>query len=204
MISVLNYGSGNVGAIANLLRLSNLAHELIETPDQISKAERILLPGVGAFDPTIALFHQSGIETALRERVASGAALMGICVGMQVLGSTSEEGKSPGLDFIPGKVRRFNPQVIPAASKVPHMGWNSISIRQPDHPMLRGIDAEKGFYFLHSYYFDCQDQDSVIAAADHGISFHCMAGKGRVFGIQFHPEKSHQNGIQIFRNFMEV
>jgi imidazole glycerol-phosphate synthase subunit HisH len=204
MISVLHYGSGNIGAITNLLRLSNLPHEVIEQPSEIHRADRILLPGVGAFDPTMALFHQSGIEQALRERVAAGAALLGICVGMQVLGTASEEGTSPGLDFIPGKVKRFNEQAISLASKVPHMGWNTIKLRQPDHPMLKGIDAAKGFYFLHSYYFDCDSPASVLAEAEHGIGFHCMAGKGRVFGIQFHPEKSHQNGIQIFRNFMDV
>jgi imidazole glycerol-phosphate synthase subunit HisH len=204
MISIVNYGSGNIAAIANLLRLSNLAHQIIETPNEISRAERILLPGVGAFDPTMALFRQSGIEVALRDRVASGAALMGICVGMQVLASSSEEGTSAGLGFIPGRVRRFDPQAISLSSKVPHMGWNAISAQQVNHPMLAGIDAAKGFYFLHSYYFDCLEPDSVIAEAEHGRKFHCMAGKGRVFGIQFHPEKSHQNGIQIFRNFMAV
>lgn len=204
MISIVNYGSGNIAAIANLLRLSNLPHEIADDAAALKKADRILLPGVGAFDPTLDLFRRSGLEEMLRERTAAGAALLGICVGMQVLADSSEEGKVKGLGFVPGRVRRFDPQTIPGPSKVPHMGWNTIRARNNDHPLIRNTDASLGFYFLHSYYFECANAEDVIAETDHGRSFSCVVGRGRIFGIQFHPEKSHHNGVQIFRNFMEV
>lgn len=204
MITIVNYGSGNIGAITNLLHLSNLAHEVIEEPQQLAKAQHILLPGVGSFDPTMDLFRKSGLEDAMRERVAAGAALMGICVGMQVLADSSEEGSAAGLGFIPGRVRRFDAQTIRDASKVPHMGWNAVNPVKPDHPMLKNIDIARGFYFLHSYTFHCASPDDVIGETTHGAPFHCMVGRGRVIGLQFHPEKSHQNGVQTFKNFMDI
>lgn len=203
MITVLDYGSGNIAAIGNLLRLSNLPHEIVQSPDALRSASHILLPGVGAFDNTMAAFRKSGVEDALRERTAAGAALLGICVGMQVLADSSDEGRLAGLGFVPGRVRRFDPQTISIASKVPHMGWNSIA-QSGDHPLLAGVDLARGFYFLHSYYFECSRQDNVLATTDHGRPFHCAIGNGRVYGVQFHPEKSHDNGIRLFKNFMSL
>ncbi|QDZ00206.1 imidazole glycerol phosphate synthase subunit HisH [Nitratireductor mangrovi] len=203
MITVLDYGSGNIAAIANLLRLSNLPHAVVQTPDGLSEANHIILPGVGAFDNTMASFRRSGVEAALHERTQAGAALLGICVGMQVLAEASDEGTEPGLNLVPGRVRRFDPQTIDCPSKVPHMGWNAIKPTGP-HPLLEGIDLERGFYFLHSYYFDCADAGHALAVTEHGRPFHCAVGNGRVFGVQFHPEKSHDNGVRLFQNFMSL
>jgi glutamine amidotransferase len=203
MISVVNYGSGNLAAISNLLRLSNLPFEIIDDPAGLALAEHILLPGVGAFDNTMRSFRESGFESALKRRTAEGAALLGICVGMQVLADSSEEGELPGLGFISGEVRRFDSSVIRCGSKVPHMGWNSIEPRG-QYPLLRDIDVAKGFYFLHSYYFESAASENALATTEHGLVFHSVVGKGRVFGVQFHPEKSHANGVQLFKNFMEI
>lgn len=202
MITIANYGSGNIGAITNLLHLSNLKYKLAETPNDLKGAEHILLPGVGAFDPTMNLFNRTGLADALRERVDSGAALMGICVGMHVLAGSSEEGEAQGLGFIPGNVRRFDESIIDVGSKVPHMGWNSIEPLIPDHPILKDVDLQTGFYFLHSYYFDTLTENT-LAVCDHGKNFACITMKQRVIGIQFHPEKSHSNGLQIFKNFLD-
>lgn len=203
MISVIDYGSGNLAAISNLLKLSSLRYELISHPAQMKEAQHILLPGVGAFDNTMRALHNSGFEREIRRLICEGAALLGICVGMQVLAESSEEGQLPGMGLIPGKVKRFDAKEISCGSKVPHMGWNSIRwVGTP--PLLAGIDADKGFYFLHSYYFDAVSRHNVLATTEHGVTFHSAVGAGRVFGVQFHPEKSHANGVQLFRNFMAI
>ncbi len=204
MISIASYGSGNISAIANMLRLSNIAYEIAETPADLKNASHILVPGVGSFDPTMRLFNESGLTEVLKERVAKGAALVGICVGMHVLADSSEEGSEAGLGLIPGRVVKFNSSEISTPSKVPHMGWNSLDPVVSDHPLLEGIDIKGGCYFLHSYHYDCEDQADVIATSSHGKQFSCMVGRGRVFGIQFHPEKSHHNGARLFRNFERI
>jgi len=203
MISVIDYGSGNIAAIGNLLRLSNLPFLIVADPARMKDARHVLLPGVGAFDNTMLALKNSGFEIEMRRLIGEGAALLGICVGMQVLAESSEEGELPGLALVPGQVKRFDAGDIPCGSKVPHMGWNSIE-PSGTPPLLANIDTAKGFYFLHSYYFDAASPENVLATSEHGIVFHSAVGAGRVFGVQFHPEKSHANGVQLFKNFMDI
>jgi len=158
---------------------------------------------VGAFDHTILALSRLGFSAALRDRVEDGAALLGICVGMQILAAGSDEGDLPGLGLIPGYVRMFNPAEIACRSKVPHMGWNSIT-KVGEHALLRDIDCEGGFYFLHSYHYVTEKTEYVLATTEHGNQFPSIVGNGRVFGIQFHPEKSHRNGAKIIKNFSEI
>ena len=187
MMSILDYGSGNISAFATLANLSNVPFELIDRPDQIAGASRILLPGVGAFDHTMRAFGDSGLAAALKTRIAAGeASCLGVCVGMQILASGSEEGGESGLNLIPGRVRRFDPASIPRKPKLPHMGWNGVTPLR-EHPLLAGIDLERGFYFLHSYYYACEDPGDAMATSTHGGAFHSVIGRGRVFGVQFHP-----------------
>jgi glutamine amidotransferase len=204
MMSIIDYGSGNISAIATLAKRCNVDYEIVNTPEQISSATQLLLPGVGAFDHTMRAFEQTGMAAAVKARIGSGgASLLGICVGMQILASSSEEGTEPGLGLIPGRVRRFDPASIPAKPKLPHMGWNQITPRAT-HPLLANIDLDHGFYFLHSYYFDCEDAADIVATTTHGPVFHSMVGRGRVFGVQCHPEKSHDNGVRLIRNFLAL
>jgi glutamine amidotransferase len=125
---------------------------------------------------------------------------MGVCVGMQILGDSSDEGILPGLGWIPGHIRRIDPSTIKGLTKLPHMGWNSVQINS-DSPLFESVDPERGFYFLHSYYFDANDVKSVFATVHYGSNLPCVVASENVFGFQFHPEKSHSNGVAVFRNF---
>lgn len=204
MMSILDYGSGNLSAIATLVKLSNVDHEIVSKPEQLKSASKILLPGVGAFDRTVSAFHQSGMADAMKERLTTGDAMaLGICIGMHVLASSSEEGKEPGLGLIPGKVTKFDQAKIDAKPRTPHMGWNNVKTSQP-HPLLNNIDMERGFYFLHNYHYQCADEGDVLGMTDHGYPFHSVINRGPVYGVQFHPEKSHSNGVRLIQNFLAL
>ena len=202
MISILDYGSGNINAIRNIYERLNIPSELISSVGEIEKAERVILPGVGAFDETISTLREKGIVDILNRRVEKGNLLiLGICVGMQMLADCSEEGSLAGLGWIPGEVKKFDKNLIQGKPKLPHLGWNSISIVK-DCPLFKGIDEEIGFYFVHS--FNCKYVENVLTTTDYGITFHSAISRGNVYGVQFHPEKSHDNGIQLLRNFAEL
>lgn len=204
MISILDYGSGNIRAIRNIYERLDIPCEYISSAEEIDKADKIILPGVGAFDETISTLRDKGIVSTLNKRVDEGnLPILGICVGMQMLSNQSEEGILPGLGWVPGEVKMFDKSLIQDKPKLPHLGWNSIKIVR-DTPLFKGIDEETGFYFVHSYYFQCAEKLNVLATTDYGISFHSAVAKGNVFGVQFHPEKSHDNGIQLLRNFAEL
>ena len=204
MISILEYGSGNITAIKNIYERLDIPCEFISSSVDIEKAERIILPGVGAFDETISTLRSKGIVDVLNRRVEKGdLPILGICVGMQMLGNRSEEGTLPGLGWIPGEVKKFDKNLIQGKPKLPHLGWNSISIVK-ECPLFKGIDEETGFYFVHSFYFKCKDAENVLTTTDYGITFHSAIAKGNVYGVQFHPEKSHDNGIRLLSNFAEL
>lgn len=204
MIAIIDYGSGNVGAIANIYKQLKVPHLITGNLDELAAAERYVLPGVGDFDTTMTYMRDSGmLETLNREVVEHRKKVLGICVGMQILAQSSEEGELPGLGWIPARVRRINVATLNAKPKLPHMGWNSVRVKT-DLPLFDGVDAERGFYFLHSYYFDAEDPDNVVATVTYGSEITCGVILGNVYGLQFHPEKSHANGMAIFRNFARL
>jgi glutamine amidotransferase len=201
MIAIVDYGSGNVGAIADIFKRLKVAHRITGSADELRAAERYVLPGVGAFDTTMRTLRDSGLVEVLDDEVLRrGKKLLGICVGMQILGDSSEEGELPGLGWIPGRVRRIDAATVSGPTKLPHMGWNSIKLTQPA-PLFAGVDLHRGFYFLHSYFFDAVDPESVLATVDYGGELPCAIRRRAVYGAQFHPEKGHANGVAIFRNF---
>lgn len=204
MIAIINYGSGNVGAIANIYKQLKIPHIVTGDLRELAEAERYILPGVGAFDATMRYLNKSGMVEMLNEQVLEKKKkVMGICVGMQILADSSDEGELSGLGWIPGRVRAIDPATLTSNPKLPHMGWNSIK-PGAGAKLFDGIDAEQGFYFLHSYYFDAAASEHVAATVEYGTELTCAVARENVYGMQFHPEKSHANGVRVFRNFAEL
>jgi glutamine amidotransferase len=204
MIAIIDYGSGNVGAIINILRQRKIPHVLTGNPAELAAADRFILPGVGAFDPTIDTLRRSGIVDALNDEVlGKGKKVLGICVGMHLLAEGSEEGSQPGLGWIPGQVRQIDATKLNASPKLPHMGWNSVDLAAGAE-LFDNVDTDRGFYFLHSYYFDAADSSHVTARVSYGGHLPCAVARGNIYGMQFHPEKSHANGTAVFVNYAGV
>lgn len=201
MIAIVDYGSGNVAAIADIFKRLKVPHAVTSDHVELRSADRYVLPGVGAFDTSMRTLRNSGLVEVLNDEVhGRGKKILGVCVGMQILGDSSDEGVLPGLGWIPGQVRRIDATTLHSCPKLPHMGWNSIRLSQ-NLPLFDDVDCERGFYFLHSYYFHAVDQSNVIATVTYGKDLPCVVVRGNVFGLQFHPEKSHTNGLTVFRNF---
>jgi glutamine amidotransferase len=202
MIAIIDYGSGNIGAIANVYKRLNVPCFIASDPGAIASADRLILPGVGAFDATMDHLKRSGMLEALNvEVIQKGKKVLGVCVGMQILADSSEEGILPGLSWVPGRVRKIDERQLSVPPKLPHMGWNSITVTKAGSPLFDGVDRAAGFYFLHSYYFDATSPADVVATVQYGNDIPCAVSRGNVFGVQFHPEKSHANGVSVFRNF---
>ncbi len=203
MIHVVNYGAGNIGSVLNMIK--RVGGEAVPTGDAdvLSAANKILLPGVGSFDNAVQKLQRLGLIEVLRERAAAGIPFFGICLGMQLLASSSEEGVLPGLDLIPGKVRKFSPDISQTSLKVPHMGWNLIR-RVKDSRLIAGLDEGSRFYFVHSYHYECVDAADRLLETHHGYAFTSGVERGNVMGVQFHPEKSHRYGVQLIKNFVEL
>lgn len=202
MITIVGYGLGNVGAFANMYKRMNIETRLATRADELEGATKLILPGVGAFDHAMALLDASGMRGRLTELVVGeGVPVLGVCVGMQMLANGSDEGTAAGLGWIDGQVRSLNSR-LNAPLPMPHMGWNDVEPRGDGH-LFRGLDDAR-FYFLHSYYFDCSDLQDVAAASHYGLNFACAVARRNVFGVQFHPEKSHHWGAAVLKNFAEA
>lgn len=204
MIAIIDYGLGNIQAFVNLYSRLHISVLVAKKPDDLIGATKIILPGVGAFDYAMQQLADSGMRDILEELVVQKKMpVLGICVGMQMLASSSDEGKMPGLGWIKGHVRAFNS--IPQLSDLPmpHMGWNDIKT-VGDCPLLSGLNTDSRFYFLHSYFFECEHNESSIARASYGLDFSCAVAKNNIFGVQFHPEKSHHFGVRLLKNFADL
>ena len=204
MIAIVDYGLGNIKAFANIYKQINVPLIIARTASDLNDATKIILPGVGAFDHAMQKFNASGMRGRVEELVlVQKRPLIGICVGMQILAAGSDEGKEKGLDWIHGYVRKLDASKIKFKTRLPHMGWNDVH-RRKESPLFQGMKDRNEFYFLHSYYFDCKDDSSVLATADYGSEFAAIINSENIFGIQCHPEKSHEFGISILRNFAEL
>lgn len=204
MITIVDYGLGNITAFLNLYRRINIAARTATTAAELEGATKLILPGVGHFDHAMQRLTASGMRGALDELVLRREVpVLGICVGMQMLAHGSDEGREPGLGWIDGRVRAFSGWTPAQGLPLPHMGWNDVR-PHGDSPLFRGMEQDARFYFLHSYYFDCVREDHVLAVADYGARFGCAVRAGNVYGVQFHPEKSHHFGTRLLQNFAEL
>ncbi len=204
MIAITDYGLGNVKAFANVYNKLNLPVIIARKSDDFRDATKIILPGVGSFDYAMQRLNDSGMREALENKVLhENVPVVGICVGMQMLAKKSDEGILPGLGWIDGEVKRF---VLPSTAsdmRIPHMGWNTIKPIHTDG-LLKGLDEASRFYFLHSYYFKCTNAADVFATTYYGTEFECVVNSRNVYGVQFHPEKSHGWGVQLLENFANL
>lgn len=203
MVSIIDYGLGNLGSIKNMFKWIGVETEIITTKSQIESATKLLLPGVGAFDKAMARIHEMDIKEVLDKKVLNDKTpILGICLGMQLLTDKSEEGELDGLGWIPGETIRFkfpNNKI-----KVPHMGWNLANIRS-QQKIVEDLSEEPRFYFVHSYYVKVNNEENKLLETNYGgITFDAAIQKENIFGAQFHPEKSHKFGMQLLKNFAEI
>ena len=204
MITIIDYGLGNILAFSNTYKRLGIPVAVARAVGDLRGATKLILPGVGAFDHAMELLRQSGMRGALDEMVISRhVPVLGVCVGMQMLAATSEEGQSLGLGWVPGRVRAFRANAQSGELALPHMGWNDVRPK-PLSPLFMGLEADARFYFLHSYYFECESSSHVAAVASYGFDFSCAVAANHVHGVQFHPEKSHHFGTQLLKNFAEL
>lgn len=205
MIKIVDYGLGNITAFVNAYKRANIPLRIAKTAGDLSDATKLIVPGVGAFDHAMELLNASGMRGTLEELVlGKRVPVIGICVGMQILAESSEEGEMPGLGWIEGRVRWFRSESKSAALPVPHMGWNDVTPGAGGAALFRGFETVPRFYFLHSFFFECSKAEHVIGTASYGINFACAVRSGNVYGVQFHPEKSHHWGQTLLKNFAEL
>jgi glutamine amidotransferase len=204
MIAIVDYGLGNIGAFVNVYNKANIKVVVAKTADELKGARKLVLPGVGHFDHAMELLQHSGMRDTLDRLVLDDKVpVIGICVGMQILARTSEEGSLPGLGWIDADVKAFKSWEAARNMPLPHMGWNDVRPHNSS-PLFAGLETDARFYFLHSYYVSCGRQDDVLATCDYGAEFSCAVRHANVYGVQFHPEKGHSFGNRLLKNFAEL
>jgi len=203
MIGILDYGLGNILAFVNMYKRLHHPTRVVRGAADLAGVTKLILPGVGAFDHAMASFNQSGLRSPVEELIFKNQVpVLGICVGMQMLADSSEEGKLPGLGWIKGRVERVADTGSGGRVRLPHMGWNVITVSRPS-ALFQGLETKARFYFLHSYFFATQREEDVLASVEYGVQFTCAVGNQQVMGVQFHPEKSHRFGAKLLQNFAE-
>ena len=201
MIVIIDYGLGNLGSILNMLKKIQAPAIISQNPDEILKADKLILPGVGSFDNGMKNISELGLRDALDLRVIKEKIpILGICLGLQLFTAASEEGKLAGLGWLKARTIRFRVESSPNNMRVPHMGWNSVN-KAKDSVMLNGFTDDWRFYFVHSYHVVVDDENDALLETHYGYNFVSAVEKDNIFGVQFHPEKSHRFGMQLLKNF---
>jgi glutamine amidotransferase len=200
MIAIVDYGMGNLGSIQNMLKKIGARVTITHDPVTIAAADKIILPGVGAFDTAIDNLNKFGLTPLLNElALEKHRPILGICLGMQLMTKRSDEGALPGLGWLDAETVKF----ANGSLRVPHMGWNTVDIRRED-PLFKDMYEEPRFYFVHSYYVKCADDSDILTSTRYGIDFCSSFVKGNIRGVQYHPEKSHKFGMLLLKNFAEM
>lgn len=201
MVVIVNYGIGNLSSVQNMLLKAGAKSKISSDPQEILAADKLLLPGVGHFDYGMKMLNDSGLRGALdRYAIELRRPVLGICLGAQILGLSSEEGNASGLGWLDMRCRRL-PQTT--GIRVPHMGWGQVKLKRTS-VLFANADVDARYYFVHSYYMDCTSEVDVIGTCHHGIDFVCAVQHANIFGIQFHPEKSLRHGLALMRAFVEI
>lgn len=204
MIGIVDYGLGNISAFANIYKQLNIPFKPVKIAEDFTAVSKLILPGVGAFDYAMQLLNKSGMRDKLDDMVLNQKVpVLGVCVGMQIMADSSEEGVMAGLGWVSGSVRKIDVAKLTHKPTIPHMGWNQVHPKK-DIEVFSGIDYEQGFYFLHSYYFSANNNEDVLAVADYAGEFSCAVHKDNIYGFQFHPEKSLLNGVTLLKNFANI
>ena len=207
MITVIDYGMGNSGSIMNILRKVGGQAVLSGDPRELAKASALVLPGVGHFDKGMEHLHSQGLVNVMNDKVmGQRTPILGICLGMQLFANGSEEGSSPGLGWVDADFVRFNFDAQTAAAeglKIPHMGWNTIRLRK-ENPLFASMANDARFYFVHSFYARCKQEDDILATTWYGQDYVSAYARDSIIGVQFHPEKSLRWGIDVFRKFVQL
>jgi imidazole glycerol-phosphate synthase subunit HisH len=206
LIAVIDYGMGNVGSVLNMLKRAGGGKGAIASsePSVLAAADKLILPGVGAFDNGMRSLFEMRLIDVLNEKVlGEKTPILGICLGAQLLTRRSDEGLLTGLSWIDGETVRFCIPPDNKTLKIPHMGWSEIAIKR-NNSLLCEFEVQPRFYFVHSYYLKCNNPENVIATCDHGIEFAAAINKDNIWGTQFHPEKSHKFGLKVMKNFCEM
>jgi glutamine amidotransferase len=204
MITIVDYGLGNVQAFLNVFKSLNVDARSAKTSSELANATSVILPGVGAFDHAMKRLNDSGMRETLDDLVLNQRVpVLGVCVGMQMLGNASDEGALPGLGWIDGRVRDLRALDATGAIRLPHMGWNDVK-PSAGESLFEGLDTDALFYFLHSYYFECDRHQDSAAVASYGREFSCAVRSSNIYGVQFHPEKSHHFGARLLSNFASL
>ena len=202
-VGILSCGPANVGSVVNMVRRIGHDCELISNKNFLSGVDKLIFPGVGSFDNALSELEKAEIVAALEDRVvAHGVPILGICIGMQLFMQSSEEGAKDGFGWIKGRVKRFNNLKIEPNMKVPHIGWNYV-IPKEEHWLISPPEARSKFYFLHSYFVECDDKNNEVGITRYGVEFSSLIQKDNIVGAQFHPEKSHRYGLNLMKNFIE-
>jgi len=200
-VAIIDYGMGNLRSVSNALTKLELAHEIVANPGDVGAYDKVILPGVGAFQEAMQTLTGTGMRAALEAYVESGRSVLGVCLGMQLFFSRSfEDGEHAGLGWIPGSVERL---VDGPDLKVPHMGWNSLDL-VVESPLFAGVRPNSDVYFVHSYVVRCEEDSTVLARTHHGVHFPSIVARENIVGMQFHPEKSQQVGLTLLKNFLDL
>jgi glutamine amidotransferase len=202
MIVIVDYACGNIASVLNMIRKAGGDAIVSDSHEVIKQATKLILPGVGAYDHGMSHLHAKQLPAILQARAAAGVPLLGICLGMQLLAQGSEEGKIPGLGLIEAKFKRFSFEAD-STMRVPHVGWNTVQI-QKSNPLISENQEENRYYFVHSYYAACANESDILATTEYGHRFPSAYSKKNVYGVQFHPEKSHRFGLSLIKQFLKV
>ena len=202
MIVIVDYACGNIASVLNMIRKAGGNAIVSDSNEVIGQATKLILPGVGAYDHGMSHLHAKQLPAILQARAAAGVPLLGICLGMQLLAQGSEEGKMPGLGLIAARFKRFA-FAADSAMRVPHVGWNTVQI-QKSNSLIPDNQEENRYYFVHSYYAACADESDILATTEYGHRFPSAYSKKNVYGVQFHPEKSHRFGLSLIQQFLKV